>query len=75
MIIADNKWFTRVVAAPIIQTLDSLRLKYPEVGPDKGWHGFKRYVGLGVLAYNLHKIGRRLLERRPQSKPLKMLCE
>jgi len=33
---ADNKWFTRVVvAAAIIQTLDSLRLKYPEVGPDK----------------------------------------
>jgi len=33
---ADNKWFTRVVvAAAIIQTLDSLHLKYPEVGPDK----------------------------------------
>jgi PPK2 family polyphosphate:nucleotide phosphotransferase len=33
---ADNKWFTRVVvAAAIIQTLDSLDLKYPEVGPDK----------------------------------------
>jgi PPK2 family polyphosphate:nucleotide phosphotransferase len=33
---ADNKWFTRVVvAAAIIQTLDSLRLKYPEVGPGK----------------------------------------
>jgi hypothetical protein len=36
LIIADNKWFTRdVVAAAIIQTLDSLHLKYPEVGPDK----------------------------------------
>jgi hypothetical protein len=43
--------------------------------PDKGLHGFKRYVGLGVLAYNLHKIGRRLLEHRPQSKPVKVLCE
>jgi PPK2 family polyphosphate:nucleotide phosphotransferase len=33
---ADNKWFTRVVvAAAIIQTLDSLDLKYPEVGPEK----------------------------------------
>jgi PPK2 family polyphosphate:nucleotide phosphotransferase len=33
---ADNKWFTRVVvAAAIIQTLDSLHLKYPEVGHDK----------------------------------------
>jgi PPK2 family polyphosphate:nucleotide phosphotransferase len=33
---ADNKWFTRVVvAAAIIQTLASLRLKYPEVGPEK----------------------------------------
>jgi hypothetical protein len=33
---ADNKWFTRVVvAAAIIQTLGSLRLKYPEVDLDK----------------------------------------
>ncbi len=30
--------------------------------PDKGLHGYKRYVGLGVLAYNLHKVGARLLE-------------
>jgi hypothetical protein len=36
LIIADDKWFTRVVvAAALIQTLDSLDLKYPEVGPDK----------------------------------------
>jgi len=33
---ADNKWFTRiVVAAAVIDTLDSLGLKYPEVGPEK----------------------------------------
>jgi PPK2 family polyphosphate:nucleotide phosphotransferase len=33
---ADNKWFTRlVVAAAVIETLDSLDLKYPEVGKDK----------------------------------------
>jgi transposase, IS5 family len=42
--------------------------------PDKGWHGFKRYVGFGVLAYNLHKIGRRLLQRRICAEPVKMLC-
>lgn len=29
--------------------------------PDKGLKGYKRYVGLGVLAYNLHKIGQQLL--------------
>ncbi len=36
--------------------------------PDKGWSGFQRYVGLGILAYNLHKIGHRLLahDRRRQ---------
>jgi IS5 family transposase len=33
---------------------------------DKGIGGFKRYVGFGVLAYNLHKIGARLLERQRQ---------
>lgn len=29
--------------------------------PDKGLNGYKRYVGLGVLAYNLHRIGAGLL--------------
>lgn len=29
--------------------------------PDKGFSGYKRYLGFGVLAYNLHKIGRQLL--------------
>ena len=33
---ADNKWFTRiVVASAIIETLASLHLKYPGVGPAK----------------------------------------
>jgi PPK2 family polyphosphate:nucleotide phosphotransferase len=33
---ADNKWFTRlVVAAAIVETLDGLRLSYPEVDPQK----------------------------------------
>jgi len=34
--------------------------------PDKGWSGFQRYVGFGILAYNLHKIGHRLLEHDRQ---------
>ena len=36
--------------------------------PDKGLKGFKRYAGLGVLAYNLHKIGNRLLEKKRKLK-------
>jgi len=33
---ADNKWFTRlVVAASIVETLDGLKLSYPEVDPQK----------------------------------------
>ena len=31
---------------------------------DKGLDGFERYVGFGVLSYNLHKIGARLLQRQ-----------
>jgi IS5 family transposase len=31
--------------------------------PDKGLNGYKRYAGLGVLAYNLLKIGKGLLEK------------
>lgn len=30
--------------------------------PDKGRRAFGRYVGLGITAYNLHKIGRHLQE-------------
>ena len=33
---ADNKWFTRVVvAAAVIDALDSLDLHYPRVGPEQ----------------------------------------
>jgi hypothetical protein len=31
--------------------------------PDRGIRGFKRYVALGVLAYNLHRLGNLLLEQ------------
>ncbi|MCK5102159.1 MAG: ISNCY family transposase [Cyclobacteriaceae bacterium] len=30
--------------------------------PDRGYNNFKRYVGLGVCAYNLKKIGKKLIE-------------
>jgi hypothetical protein len=39
--------------------------------PDKGLHGYKRYAGLGVLAYNLHKIGKRLIEKQGARHPAK----
>ena len=33
---ADNKWFTRlVVAAAVVEALDSLGLEYPKVGKEK----------------------------------------
>ena len=38
---------------------------------DKGLSGFKRYVGFGVLAYNLHKIGNQLLaSQRQETEPM-----
>ncbi len=30
--------------------------------PDKGYQHFKRYVALGICAYNLHKIGAKLIK-------------
>ena len=32
--------------------------------PDKGIHGFKRYVALGVLAYNIKRLGKLVMERK-----------
>ena len=37
--------------------------------PDKGWAGFQRYVGFGILAYNLHTIGHQLLAHDRQRTP------
>ena len=34
--------------------------------PDRGYAHFKRYVGLGVCAYNMHKIGAELLRIEQQ---------
>ena len=31
--------------------------------PDRGFHNFKRYIGIGVVAYNLKRIGRELLKQ------------
>ena len=31
--------------------------------PDKGYPNFKRYIGLSICAYNLKKIGEKLLEQ------------
>lgn len=30
--------------------------------PDKGFHGFQRYTGMAITAYNLKKIGREILK-------------
>ena len=40
--------------------------------PDKGLQGFKRYTALGVLSYNLHRLGNLLLEaERKKEKKIK----
>ena len=35
--------------------------------PDRGYEHFKRYIGLGVCAYNLKKIGKQLLKQRREA--------
>jgi len=34
--------------------------------PDRGWEHFSRYIGLGVCAYNLKKIGRQIIKQEQQ---------
>jgi hypothetical protein len=31
--------------------------------PDRGFHGFKRYIGIGVMSCNLQRIGKELLKQ------------
>ena len=35
---------------------------------DVGMNGYQRYVGLGVMSYNLHVIGRELLRRARETR-------
>jgi hypothetical protein len=35
--------------------------------PDKGFHGYQRYTGLGVIAYNLHQIGKGMLRQAKEA--------
>ncbi len=30
--------------------------------PDRGFHGFKRYIGIGIVAHNLQRIGKELIK-------------
>lgn len=32
--------------------------------PDKGYKGFKRYIGIGIIAHNLQRIGKELLKQK-----------
>lgn len=38
--------------------------------PDKGYKNYKRYVGLSVCAYNLRRIGAKLLSQKRKAAPL-----
>lgn len=44
--------------------------------PDRGYHHYKSYIGLGVCAYNLKKIGKALLDQQraniKEEKPLRL---
>ena len=42
--------------------------------PDKGLNGYKRYAGLGILAYNLHRIGKGLLEETAATRKRKQVA-
>lgn len=39
--------------------------------PDRGFEHFKRYIALGVCAYNLHRIGSELMKQEKQQLQLK----
>jgi hypothetical protein len=43
--------------------------------PDKGLHGYKRYVGLSVLAYNLHILGNHIVTEQKEKAKKKMARE
>jgi len=61
---------TRHQRSAVESNINELEIRGLDRCPDKGYAHFKRYVGLGVCVYNLHKIGAELfrIEREKQLK-------
>ena len=57
----EKKWKVQRHAHSAVESdINSLEHHGLDRCPDKGLEHYKRYVGLGVLAYNLHKVGNTL---------------
>jgi hypothetical protein len=54
---------TRDQHSAIESNINELEHRGLDKCPDKGYAHFKRYVGLGVCAYNLHRIGAELMRQ------------
>lgn len=64
----DKKWKKlRHAHSAVESDINSLEQHGLNRCPDKGWRGYTRYTGLGVLAYNLHKLGAKLLSEASEA--------
>ena len=54
---------TRYKHSAIESNINELEHRGLDRCPDRGYHHFRRYVGLGVCAYNLRRIGGYLIEQ------------
>lgn len=48
----------------IESNINELEHRGPDRCPDRGYQHYKRYISLGVCAFNLKKIGKRILENK-----------
>jgi len=60
----DKKWSKLAHAHSAVESnINALEHHGLDRCPDKGESNYKRYVGLGVLSYNIHRIGAHLQEQ------------
>lgn len=43
--------------------------------PDRGYVGFKRYIGLGIVAHNLQRLGKEILKQKLAEEKRKMVLQ
>lgn len=51
--------------------INELEYKGLDRCPDRSYRGFKRYIGIGICAYNLHRIGAELQRQAQKEEKLK----
>jgi hypothetical protein len=69
-IIENEKEFKKIrnKHSAVESTINALQVHGLQKVPDRGIYGYKRYISLGIIGYNIHRLGSILLQKQNKLK-------